>query len=287
VHQKARRNNYEKLMRDIPDISLILAVATDACRSAGQLLCTSWASGKVTAEVMSSHDVKLDLDRKSEKIITRIIRDRRPMDGILAEESGAGMLNCDGVWIVDPLDGTVNFSHGHPHFCVTVAWLWRGQLCAGVTYDPLKDELYSAARGCGAFCNGVRIKPSKTQSLSQAMIAFGFGKEAPERRAVNDFNGLAKSVQRVRISGSAALDLAYVACGRYDAYFEPSVYVWDLAAGMLILEEAGGICRTWARGNRFGRICLASNAGLAPALSEFLTLDTDHCARTCLDDITD
>jgi myo-inositol-1(or 4)-monophosphatase len=236
---------------------------------------------------MSSHDVKLDVDRKSEKMITRILRERRPMDGILAEESGAGMLACDGIWIVDPLDGTVNFSHGHPHFCVTIAWLWRGQLYAGVTYDPLRDEMFSAARGCGAYCNGTRITPSQTQSLTRAMIAFGFGKDAPERRAVNDFNSLAKTVQRMRISGSAALDLAYVACGRYDAYFEPSVYVWDLAAGSLILEEAGGFCRLWTRDIRFGRICLATNAGLFPELSEFLTLDPHYCARTCLDDITD
>ena len=274
-------------MRDIPDMSLILGIATDACHSAGQLLRTAWASGKCTAELLSSHDVKLDIDRKSEKIITRIIRDRRPMDGILAEESGAGILSRDGVWIVDPLDGTVNFSHGHPYFCVTVAWLWRGELRVGVTYDPLKDELFYAVRGCGAFCNDRRITPSKTSTLQHAMVAFGFGKEAPERRASSDFSGLAKSVQRIRICGSAALDLAYVACGRYDAYFEPGIYVWDLAAGSLILEEAGGFFRMWPNDVRFGRICIASNTELSSALSRFLTLDPNHCARTCLDDITD
>jgi myo-inositol-1(or 4)-monophosphatase len=264
-----------------------MAVATDACRAAGQLLYKTYLSGDIRAHVMAAHDVKLEADRTAERIISRIIRERRPMDGILAEESGAGRLERDGIWIIDPLDGTVNFSHGHPHFCISIAWLWRKQLCAGVIYDPVKDEMFTAARGCGAFCNGVRITPSTVCSLNRAMLSFGFGKDAPERRAVNDFNSLAKSVQRIRISGSAALDLAYVACGRYDAYYEPSVFVWDLAAGTLILEEAGGICSIWCRNELFGRICLASNAGLAPVLSEFLTLDTNHRARTCLDDIAD
>jgi myo-inositol-1(or 4)-monophosphatase len=213
-----------------------------------------------------------------------MIRAQRPQDGILAEESGADATDRDGVWIVDPLDGTVNFSHGHPHFAVSLAWAWRGRIEVGVIYDPLRDELFSAMRGGGAHCNGRPIKCAGTDSLRDAMIAVGLGRFISGEALCADLVQLANTVQKVRIAGSAALDLAYTACGRLDAYYEQRVFLWDLAAGMLLIEEAGGVVYWWPQPRPHQRSCLAAAKGLAAPLIELLQLTPTTDARTCFDD---
>ncbi len=231
------------------------------------------------------HDVKLSADITSETAIPRTIRARRPPDGILAEEGGENEIKRHGVWIVDPLDGTVNFSHGHPHFCVSIAWLWQGETVVGVIYDPLRDELFSAIRGRGAFCNGKAVHVAGTANMHHAMVAVGFGKSAPEAFVTTDANSLGASVQKLRISGSAALDLAYVACGRLDGYAETQVYVWDLAAGALIVEEAGGVCYMWPREELHMRSCVATGEKLSDRIVTILSKDPALRARTCLNDL--
>lgn len=253
-------------MTSQPDLKIILAIATDAAHVSGNKLKETWHKSDAKVLMRTQHDVKLSADINSEKIITKIIKERRPNDGIIAEESGESNVINNGVWVVDPLDGTVNFSHGQPHFCVSIAWLWQGKINVGVIYDPIRDELFTAARGCGAFLNGKIISVAENRLLAKSMIAVGFGQAIPKGKELSNFDMLGPKVQKLRISGSAALDLAYVACGRLDAYVENSVFLWDLAAGSILIEEAGGNASIQPRERTFMRSCIAANKTLFPQL---------------------
>ncbi len=268
-----------------PALDHIAALAGTAVRAAGALLAAIRARGDIHVTVRERHDVKLAADVAAEQCLQELLRAARPADGMLAEESGAAALERAGVWIIDPLDGSVNYSHGHPHFCVSLAWAWRGVTQVGVIYDPVRDELFSAVRGGGAFVNGVPMRCAPTAVLAEAMIAVGLNRFFVGPALANELAGLSDRTQKVRISGSAALDLAYTACGRVDGYFEQRVFVWDLAAGMLLVEEAGGRSCWWRRPERaHQRACLASAPALFPPLLSLLTLDEYRGARTCFDD---
>jgi myo-inositol-1(or 4)-monophosphatase len=229
----------------MPELPDILALARRAALAAGAVLTTAWrqAAGQVTAR--TAYDVKMNVDVEAETAILAILRAARPQDAILSEESAASGPAAAGQWIVDPLDGTVNFSHGHPYFCTSIAWSGQGQVQVGVVHDPLRGETFAAARGLGATCNDVPLRVSATAQPSHAMVVIGYGKDDPERHALVDMGRLCGKVQKVRICGSAALDLCYVASGRFDAYYEGRIHLWDIAAALLVLEEAGG--RTWRR----------------------------------------
>jgi len=268
----------------LPNLDAILGLACDAARAAGRALAFAQDARSFTHHARFAHDVKLSADLEAEAIICEMIRSHRPNDGILAEERGAARLNATGVWIIDPLDGTVNFSHGHPHFAVSIAFTWQRVTHAGVIYDCRRDQLYTAIRGAGAFCNGRPIHAAHTARLADAMLAIGLAKHDPAAAAQHALSRLAPAVQKLRISGAAALDLAFTACGRLDAYLENPIYLWDIAAGALITEEAGAACYTWPTGSPAQRICLAAAPGIAPALLELLNLDPSACARTCFDD---
>ncbi len=186
-----------------------------------------------------------DADHAADRLVIEALRSRFPSHGILTEESGA--LATGGLrWILDPLDGTTNYAHGLPHFCVSIAveGEWRGEskVLAGAVYHPILDELFSAARGDGATLNGRRLAISTTASLGEALLSTGF----PYDLRLHDdaplglFNRLAKRARGMRRMGSAALDLAYLAAGRFDGYFEFGLNPWDTAAGSLLVEEAGG-----------------------------------------------
>jgi len=243
----------------IPKFDDILDVAVDAARSAASGLKETWMNSDASVLKRTKHDVKLSADINSEKIITEIINQNRPQDGIVAEEGGESQINNNGIWIIDPLDGTVNFSHGHPHFCISIAWRWKKEISVGVIYDVVRNELFTAIRGKGAKLNGKKISVAKTNDLGQSMIGAGFGQLTPQSEEKNNFNKLSAKVQKLRISGSAALDMAYVACGRLDAYVESSIFVWDVAAGSVIIEEAGGKVCLWHKEKPFMRKCIASN----------------------------
>lgn len=261
--------------------------AVSAAREAGVLLRDMQHTPSARILSRTSHDVKMSADLASEKVLFSAVRGAYPDDGILSEESGDSGEARPGMWIIDPLDGTVNYAHGHPHYCVTLAWAWQGVPYVGVTYDACRDELFLAIRGYGARCNDMPIQCADTTQLSHAMIAAGFGNMPPEDGAFRTFYALGTHVQKMRISGSAALDLAYVAAGRYDGYVEASVYAWDIAAGCLLVEEAGGRAYVWKTPAPHSRRCIVTCAGLADAALAHLSSSPDDCARTCLDDIAD
>ena len=180
-------------------------------------------------------------DKESEALVIRRIHERYPNHAILAEESGASG-SGEGKWIIDPLDGTTNFAHQYPFFCVSIAFEQQGEVLCGAVYDPCRDEMFSGARGIGSFVNGQQIRVSDTAKLGGALLMTGFPYGVREKihLAMSQFEAFIIESQAVRRGGSAALDLCYVAIGRCDGFWELDLHPWDTAAGQVILEEAGG-----------------------------------------------
>jgi len=221
----------------------MLNFATDIARDAGNLLVQKLGSAKVTTK----GDINLvtEADIAAENLIIERIRSYYPQHGILAEESGEATLvggkRSEWKWIIDPLDGTTNYAHGYPCFCVSIALERDGQLEIGVVYDPMRDEMFAAERGNGATLNDRKIRVSTVDELSGAMLCTGFPYNVRERPDfARDFTNFTMNAQAVRRDGSAALDLAYVACGRFDGFWEDGLSPWDIAAGALLIFEARG-----------------------------------------------
>jgi myo-inositol-1(or 4)-monophosphatase len=231
-------------------------------RRAGILLL-SMLEGQRAVELKSPFELVTDADHASEALIVAAIAQQFPDHAILAEESGGAVAESGYTWLIDPLDGTNNYAHGFPVFSVSLGLLKDGALLLGVIYDPSRDELFSAERGQGARCNGRRIQVSNTLSLSAALIATGFPYDYATNPDNNtrEFSALAGRVQGVRRPGSAALDLAYVASGRFDAHWELRLQPWDSAAGALLVAEAGGRLSDWRGGpwNPWSDRLIASN----------------------------
>src|SRR5215469_4185494 len=225
----------------IPELSELLATAQEGARRAGQLLAQRYLSER-TIEYKGRIDLVTDADKASETELIQFVHGRFPDHTILAEEAG---LQSRGEirWFIDPLDGTTNYSHRVPHFCVSVGVQAAGELQAAAIYDPLRDELFSAARGRGATLNGSPLRVSSVDSLERSLLCTGFPYDVRERPEVplGLFNRLIRYAQGVRRLGSAALDLAYVAAGRFDGFFEFGLKAWDVAAGALLVSEAGGV----------------------------------------------
>jgi len=220
-----------------------LNIAIRAARSAGKLLLRYVDRvDTLKVESKSRNDFVSDIDRNAEAIIIQELRARFPDHSILAEESGAHGRG-DFQWIIDPLDGTTNYLHGFPQFSVSIALKYKGQLECGVVYDPLREEMYSAARGQGAQLNDRKIRVATRPSLDGALIGTGF--PFRDQRHIDAYLGMFKDMTLatagLRRPGSAALDLAYVAAGRTDGFWELGLSAWDCAAGALLIAEAGGI----------------------------------------------
>jgi len=188
-------------------------------------------------------DIVTEEDRLSERIITSRIRDRYPDHDILAEESTGMARRSRCRWIIDPLDGTTNYAHGYPVFCVSIAFEKDSDIHLGVIYNPMLDEMFVAEKGKGAFLNGKKITVSNTTDISKGLLATGFPYDIRSDRNnnINYFNGMAKSAQAIRRAGSAALDMAYIAAGRFDGFWELKLMPWDMAAGWLMIRQSGGI----------------------------------------------
>ena len=217
------------------------ASAEEAARLAGRILADLFAQARVI-EWKGVIDLVTDADRASEAALLAFLRKRYPGHTVLAEESGLSAGQGPYRWLVDPLDGTTNYAHRVPHFCVSIGVEGPEGLLAGVVYEPLRDELFSAGRGQGARLNGQPLATSPTTLLEHALVCTGFPYDVRERPEVpmSLFAHFVRRVQGVRRMGSAALDLAYVAAGRFDAFFEAGLKPWDVAAGALLVTEAGG-----------------------------------------------
>jgi myo-inositol-1(or 4)-monophosphatase len=224
-------------------------VASEIAREAGALLREFYHRG-VATEYKGDVDLVTEADRASEALIKQRLAERFPEHGIYGEEGTRERLSGEYRWYVDPLDGTTNFAHGFPIFCVLLGLEKRspglaededGEMVAGVTYDPLRDELFVAERGKGAWLNGKRISVSKTKKLQESLTATGFPSQKRHRSPnVHFYHEITLRSHGVRRAGAAGIDLAYVACGRLDGFWEFKLNPWDTSAGYLLIEEAGG-----------------------------------------------
>jgi myo-inositol-1(or 4)-monophosphatase len=215
----------------------------DLAKAAGEIVRAGF-DNKHTIGYKSAVDVVTESDKNSEAYILKQIRANFPQHAILTEESGAHAGESEHLWIIDPLDGTVNYSHHLPIYSISIAYQLQGQLQLGVVYDPTHDECFSAEKGKGASLNGKKIAVSSATELIQTLMVTGFPydrQSAEYARALRLFSHVTTITQGVRRLGSAALDMCYVASGRLDAYWELSIHLWDIAAAALILQEAGGV----------------------------------------------
>jgi myo-inositol-1(or 4)-monophosphatase len=212
----------------------------EIAREAGALLM-EYFHQHVKVEYKGDADLVTIADRQSEILIRERIRKNWPAHDVLGEEQGLADTGSDYRWYVDPLDGTTNFAHGFPVFCVSLALEHKKQRIAGVIYDPTRDELFAAAKGSGAYLNQQRIRVSKTERLSECLVATGFPSHKRHKNPnIHFYHQITLHTHGVRRAGSAALDLCCVACGRFDGFWEFNLNPWDTAAGVLIVEEAGG-----------------------------------------------
>jgi len=221
----------------------MLNFAIETARDAGRLLLEKF--GRIT-DIRKKGDINLvtEADLASEALIIERIKSYYPKHSILAEESGEAVVtggDASWKWIIDPLDGTTNYAHGYPCFCVTIALEHNGEIVTGVTFDPTRDELFAAEYGQGATLNGKPIRVSAAERLSDSLVVTGFPYNFKSKlnfeRHLTEFMLGSRGVRR---DGSAAIDMAYVACGRFDGFWEEGLNPWDVAAGYLLIEEAGG-----------------------------------------------
>lgn len=218
-----------------------ITVARSAALKAGGIL-REYINGKRDIRYKGDINLVTEMDIRSERAIVETLRATFPFHGIIAEEETTIQNGSEFSWIIDPLDGTTNYAHGYPFFSVSIALELSGDIVLGVVYDPMRDELFTAQKGRGAFLNGRKIQVSVTDTLIRSLLATGFPYDRKNslKNNLNFFSRLLMASQEVRRDGSAALDLCYVACGRLDGFWEIKLKPWDVAAGSLIVCEAGG-----------------------------------------------
>ncbi|HUQ28452.1 MAG TPA: inositol monophosphatase family protein [Usitatibacter sp.] len=253
----------------------MLNTAVKAARKAGSLITrASFDVDKLTVRAKRQNDFVSEVDHAAEDAIISILREAYPDHGILAEESGSRDADAEYVWVIDPLDGTTNFLHGFPQYCVSIGLLHKGKPMQAVVYDPNRNELFTATKGVGAYLNDRRIRVSATDKLENSLMGTGF----PFREVghLDDYMRMFKNVTMatsgIRRPGAAALDLAWVACGRVDGFWEIGLSPWDIAAGALLVREAGGLIGDLEGNEGFmdsGRV-VATNSKLFSALLQVL-----------------
>jgi myo-inositol-1(or 4)-monophosphatase len=256
-----------------PALAGRLALAREVARRAGALQRERYETDLTIDSKSASIDLVTEVDRACEALIVAAIRDAFPADAILAEEGGIGAApGAEFCWIIDPLDGTTNFAHGFPRFCVSIGIERRDARVVAVVYDPLLDECFEAVRGAGAWLGERRLSVSRETELGRGLFATGFPYDvhASDDDNLEAFARVVKSARGIRRDGSAALDLCYVAAGRIDGYWERKLHAWDVAAGILLVEEAGGRVSDEQGGpvDRSGRELVATNGPLHASLLE-------------------
>ena len=240
-------------------ISPNLNIMIKASEQASKVLIRDFGEiEKLQVSKKGPHDFVTNADLKTEKIILDVLRKAKPNYSIISEENGIE-INKDkrNTWIVDPIDGTVNFLHGIPHFAISIAYMTEGEIVSGITFDPIKNEIFYAEKNNGAFFNNQRIKVSKKDNINDCLFVTGDN--------INKEIGIP-----FRKSGCAALDLAYVAAGRYDGYFQHGLCLWDIAAGIILVKEAGGITNEINLSNTENLNVIASSENISIKLNEKL-----------------
>jgi myo-inositol-1(or 4)-monophosphatase len=239
-----------------------LNAAENAARAAGKLLRANFPQ-RQRVNVVAAHDIKLEIDVQAQELISNLLLEEFPAHALYGEEGIVGDQSSDHQWIVDPLDGTVNYFYGIPHFCISIALRVRGEIIVGVIYDPIRNEMWAGQKGDVSKLNGSRIHVSDRTELAEAVISIGLAKTG---ETINtNFPLLQQMIHRVRkcrVLGSAALDMAYVACGRFDAYIETGISLWDIAAGWLLVENAGGTVDLRPRENMKDKYSIVASNGL-------------------------
>lgn len=238
-----------------------LSTAIEAARTAGALLRENFGT-PLDVNSLEAHDIKLDLDVRSQDLITKLILDRFPDHAIYGEEGIAGNQAGEFQWIVDPIDGTVNYFYSIPHFCVSIALRERGEIILGVIYDPMRDELWQTQKGQPTLLNGKPCSVSARTQISEATLSVGFSKtQATISDGLVLFEKYVRRARKLRMMGSAALDMAFVASGRLDAYIEQMVSLWDIAAGKILVENAGGRVEIRERTDAKNKISVIASSG--------------------------
>ena len=217
-----------------------LTAAVKAARAAGQIMHANWHKPK-RVNSAEAHDIKLDLDVRCQALIEKILAGAFPQSPVLGEEGSTGDVNAEYRWVIDPIDGTVNYFFGIPHAAVSIALQHREKSIVGVIFDPFTDEIWTTIKGAPTRLTGKIVPVSKRGKIEEAVIAMGFSKSQDNlNKSLPHLIRLSRRAKKIRILGSAALELAYVASGRLDVYIERTINLWDVAAGSLLLENAGG-----------------------------------------------
>jgi myo-inositol-1(or 4)-monophosphatase len=217
-----------------------LDAAESAARKAGDSLRKNFHRSQ-HVNAFAAHDIKLAIDVQTQELITNQLLKQFPEHALYGEEGIVGDQSSEHQWVVDPLDGTVNYFYRIPHFCVSIALRWKGEIIVGVIYDPMRGEMWSVQKGEKPRLNGEHFRVSERTQLSEAVISVGLAKtDKTIDSNLPLFEAMLHRVRKCRVLGSAALDMAYVACGRFDAYIERGISLWDIAAGWILVETAGG-----------------------------------------------
>ena len=239
----------------------MIYAAITAAQAAGEKLRRAFGHELHVNEALA-HDIKLAADVECQDLIYQILLDHFPKSRCIGEEGDfPGDPKAEVEWIVDPIDGTLNLAHGIPHFCVSIAAreVATQKILFGVIYDPMRQELFTAERGSGTYLNGIKQKVSTRSKLSEAVLAVGFAKGQDSiDHCLSLYQFYGSAARKLRAMGSAALDLAYVSVGRLDAYIEQGVNLWDIAAGIVLVEEAGGVVETEVKKSGSYRVCASS-----------------------------
>ena len=217
-----------------------LDAAENAARAAGELLRQNFQRPQ-RVNASEAHDIKLAIDVEVQQLITDLLLKEFPQHALYGEEGVVGDQSSEHQWVVDPLDGTVNYFYGIPHFCVSIALRFKAEIIVGVIYDPVRDELWSAQKGERPNLNAREFRVSERADLAEAVISVGLSKTGVTiESGLPLLQQMVHRARKCRLMGSAALDMAYVACGRFDAYIEQGISLWDIAAGWILVESAGG-----------------------------------------------
>ena len=239
-----------------------LDAAKDAARAAGELLRQNFHQ-PLRVNSAEAHDIKLEIDVRTQELITDMLLKAFPEHALYGEEGIVGDQTAEYQWVVDPLDGTVNYFYGIPHFCTSIALRYQQEVIVGVIYDPIREEMWAAQKGTAPLLNGSEFRVSERTVLAEAVLSIGMSKTGATISAgIPLLQDMIHRARKCRLMGSAALDMAYVACGRFDAYIEQGVSLWDIAAGYLLVETAGGRVEMKARTDAPDKYSVIASNGL-------------------------